>query len=245
MIILFLFLIGISLGSFATVLIDRLSQNRKITGRSKCDFCRKKLAWYDLFPILSFLILRGRSRCCGNKLSIYYPFVEFIMGLVFVISWIYIPFDNLFYKTIALGLLFNLIVIFFADVKYMIIPDQILISLLVVSIPFFLINIFNHLLAAVILCVIFYFLFFITRGRGLGFGDVKFAFVIGFLQGIELGFLSIYLSFILGGIFATILLFLKKKNMKSKIAFGPFLVLGVIISLFFPQLVRKVIFPLW
>src|SRR3972149_10542936 len=79
-----IFVFGSSIGSFLNVLIDRLPKEESINGRSHCDYCKKKIAWYDLFPIISFFILGGKSRCCRKKLSWQYPAVEFVTGLVFV-----------------------------------------------------------------------------------------------------------------------------------------------------------------
>ena len=72
---LLVFILGASIGSFLNVLIDRLPNEESIIGRSHCDYCRKKIAWYDLFPIISFLILKGKTRCCHKKLNLQYPLI--------------------------------------------------------------------------------------------------------------------------------------------------------------------------
>ncbi|MEK9169914.1 MAG: prepilin peptidase, partial [Patescibacteria group bacterium] len=79
-----IFIFGASIGSFLNVLIDRLPKDEGINGRSHCDFCGKKIAWYDMFPVLSFFILGGRTRCCHKKLSFQYPVIELITGVIFV-----------------------------------------------------------------------------------------------------------------------------------------------------------------
>ena len=86
---LLLFLIGIAIGSFLNVLIDRLPNEEKITGRSHCDHCQKKLAWYDLIPVISYVFLGARCRYCSKKLSFFYPMVELITGIMFiwVLGW--------------------------------------------------------------------------------------------------------------------------------------------------------------
>ena len=83
--LIFIFLIGSSIGSFLNVLIDRLPKNESINGRSHCDYCKKKIAWYDLFPIISFFILGGKTRCCKKKMSWQYPLIETITGISFVL----------------------------------------------------------------------------------------------------------------------------------------------------------------
>lgn len=227
------------MGSFLNVLADRLSFDKSIMGRSHCDFCKKTLQWYDLLPVVSFISIRGKCRYCKKKLSIFYPLSELMTGIFFVLSWQYIPAYSLIEHIIYLGVVSCLIVIFLADVKYQIIPDQILVALGVLSLWFMRLNIVDHILGAAFLGSCFYMLYFLTKGKGLGFGDVKFAIVIGLLLGVRDGFLSIYLSFMIGGIIALVLLLLKTKKMKSKIAFGPFMIGGVFCVLFFHNLIYQ------
>src|SRR3989338_1077055 len=78
------FFIGIEIGSFLNVLIDRLPQEETIMGRSHCDHCKKDLAWSDLLPILSYVYLGAQCRYCGKKLSLFYPLVEVLTGVMFV-----------------------------------------------------------------------------------------------------------------------------------------------------------------
>ena len=232
----FLAFLGASIGSFLGVLIDRLPKEKSITGRSRCDFCHHHLAWNDLIPIISFLSLNGRCRYCRKKLSFFYPLIEVLTAVMFV-SIITIP-----GSTIAwLGIVSSLIVIFFTDFKYQIIPDSIQLSLLV----------FAHLLkitqgitfatllpcylAALIVTLPILVLYLATRSRGMGFGDVKLAFTMGFLLGVKGGLLAIYFGFILGAVVGLVLILLKKKGIKSKIAFGPFLVAGTLTIIYWQK----------
>lgn len=250
----FVFLIGISVGSFLNVLIDRLPNEQKISGRSICDYCYHQLAWYDLIPIVSFFILKGQCRYCRKKLSIKYPFVEFLTGVSFVlIYWYFGPLinqnleliDNYHFKLWQLIgywiVISSLIVVFFSDVKYHLIPDSIQLSFFIgalILFPFLstgdLIHFFiNRVFSALIIATPIFALNFFSSGKAMGFGDVKLSFTIGFLLGTKLGFMALYTAFISGGIVGTILLLLKKKHLKSKIAFGPFLAIGTILMLFF------------
>ena len=247
---LFLFVFGAAIGSFLNVVIDRLSNEESVMGRSHCDHCKHKLGVGDLFPILSFFILGGKCRYCKKKLSWYYPLVEFITGSMFVLIWVYLPVSLLgeglrklpttilLIKFIYLGILSALIVIFFADLKYRVIPDQVQIFLFAASL--FLLPLYGTLqkvfiervIAALLVMVQIYFLYWVTKGRGMGFGDVKLAFTIGFMFGIKAGLLVLYFAFITGAIIGLILMFIQKKGLKSKIAFGPFLVIGMLVMLF-------------
>jgi len=251
LIVVFIFIFGLSVGSFLNVLIDRLSQEEKITGRSYCDNCGHQLAWPDLIPLISFLILKRRCRYCGEKISFQYPLVEFLTGLLFVLialnlypvskPFFFLSYPYSFYLLIAnFTIISCLIVIFFADLKYQIIPDQIEIVLFCASliiIPFYnqsiWLTFFHQILAALIIMAPIFFINFLTAGKAMGFGDVKLAFNIGFLLGLKAGFLALYFAFVLGGIIGLILILSRRKKLKSKIAFGPFLVLGIIMMLFF------------
>ena len=152
----FFFIFGTIIGSFLNVLIDRLPNEESINGRSHCDFCKKTIAPYDLIPVLSYILLKGKCRYCGKKLSIQYPLIEVLTGIIFVLIWFNVPdfsvmlnsfqhlfsnqilnqvqddiFQNWMQKSIYLGITSCFIVIFFADVKYQIIPDEMQVSLLV------------------------------------------------------------------------------------------------------------------
>ena len=148
----FLFILGSSVGSFLNVLIDRLPRAQSIKGRSHCDHCHHKLAWLDLIPVVSFFLLRGKCRYCGEKISWQYPLVEGLTGVMFVAvtvipspmnigrgiplqpgstlmgSLVVPQLTGLLGMTIRLGIVSCLIVIFFSDLKYQIIPDSIQIA---------------------------------------------------------------------------------------------------------------------
>lgn len=265
--ILFTIILGLCVGSFLNVLIDRLPQGERIGGRSRCDYCKRQLAWSDLIPVVSYVVAGGRCRYCKKRVSWYYPLVELLTSGVFVGIFIFsisaeiprLPFDftqgSLGMTISAYAIASALIVIFFADLKYHIIPDEATFALIIFS----LLSIFSsypphllpplhlllsNLIGGVSLLLTIYFIFFVTRGRGMGFGDVKLAFAMGFLLGLSGGFLALYIAFVTGGIVGLALLLLRKKGLKSKLPFGPFLVLGTAamllagkaIMLFFKQL---------
>lgn len=255
----FLFIFGSAIGSFLNVLIDRLSNDESIMGRSHCDHCKKIIAWYDLIPVLSYFLLGRKCRYCRKTLPIYYPLVEVLTGLSFVLVWINLPYSilalgfqtlptaQILLKFIYLGIVACLIVIFFSDLKYHIIPDQIqavLFGLSLFLLPFygFVPTVFlSRVLAAICVMLPILFLYYITRGGGMGFGDVKLAFIIGFMFGIKGGLAVLYFAFIAGAIIGIILMIFHKRGLKSKIAFGPFLVLGMIIMLFWQDAIFALI----
>lgn len=246
LLIAYLFVLGVSIGSFLNVLIDRLPKDRKITGRSSCDFCHRKLTWLDLIPVFSFILLGGACRYCKKKISYYYPIVEIITGIFFILTWFFIQ-PSIFY----LGIISLIIVIFFTDWKYQIIPDQIQIAFFLFALAIFITNglsareILYHLWEGFVVLAPILAIYFLTKGKGMGFGDVKLAFVIGFFLGIKQGLTVLYLAFILGALIGIVLIVLKKKKLKSKIAFGPFLTIGILILLFFKNAIGEMVFRIF
>lgn len=208
----FLFIFGLLVGSFVNVLIDRLPRGENVLwGRSRCDHCKKTLRWFELIPIFSFLIQRGRCRRCRKKLSIQYPLVELATGIGFT-----------FLHSFPLCLLFiSLLVIFVADCKYQIIPDSMIVLGILGALWAG-----AHLTPAIGSFAFLYLLWVVTRGRGMGFGDVKFAFLMGLFLGFPGVVAAFYVAFLTGALVAVILILGRKKTWKSKIAFGPFLVVG-------------------
>ena len=239
MLLSFLFILGLAVGSFLNVCIDRLPKNKSLMGRSHCDFCKKKLQARDLIPVISFFLLNRKCRYCRKDLSWYYPSVELLTAFIFVLVWTYTPVPNAIVRIAIIGIFAIFAGIFFADLKYQIIPDEFQVALLffgIVLAYFTGANLkeFGQLAVnGLIVMIPMYLLYLITNGKGLGFGDVKLSFVIGFLFGTIGGFIALYLGFVMGAIVGIFLLLSGKKRWKSKIAFGPFLVLGSMFMLLF------------
>ncbi|KKR77015.1 MAG: Type 4 prepilin-like protein leader peptide-processing enzyme [Candidatus Levybacteria bacterium GW2011_GWA2_40_8] len=236
------FAIGLFFGSFLTVLIDRIPRNESIFGRSYCEVCKSVLSWKDLIPIVSFASLLAKCRYCKAPLSYYYPLIELVTGIIFSLTFLYVWNNfqaNILALTFYLFISSSLIVIFFSDLRYEVIPNKILFPtffLTVFYILFFHTRIFYlNLLSSIGLLVFFLIIYLITRGKGMGLGDVKFAGFMGFLLGFPQSVLSVYLAFLTGGISAIILVLWRKKRFgrKDTIPFGPFLVEGTFLSLFF------------
>lgn len=243
--IIILFILGLCVGSFLNVLIDRLPRNKPIfLSRSYCDYCHRRLAWYDLIPILSFMILEGECRYCMKRISWQYPTVELITGMLFILVLTSINrlidvtylLPTLVYNLIIIS---GLIVIFFTDLKYRIIPDQILGILILNSLIFFILTnpqkLVIHLLSGSIFFLIFLGLVVVTSGKGMGLGDVKYAFYMGLQLGFPIIIIAFYLAFLTGALLSLILIITGRKTMKSTIAFGPFLAISTFISLFYGQ----------
>ena len=240
------FILGICVGSFLNVLIDRIPNDESpFRGRSYCDKCKKTLRWYDLIPLLSYLYLKGKCRYCRAQISFSYPLVELITGVMFVLTFFYLKdlrftiydlrfFLNYFYYAFILS---SFIVIFFTDLKYGIIPDKILYPAVAAAAIFnFQFSIFNFIFSALGAFIFFLALFLITKGKGMGFGDVKLSFLLGLVLGFPKIIVGLYLAFLTGAIIGSILIIWGEKKLKGgTIPFGPFLIIGAVLSIFFGE----------
>jgi leader peptidase (prepilin peptidase)/N-methyltransferase len=234
---------GLALGSFINVLIDRLPRGESVVFvRSHCDWCRRTLSWYELIPIFSYLVQRGRCRRCRHRLSLQYPVVEIVSALLLITLYRVLLGNATAF--IAWGVIaLSLFAIFVTDLKYSIIPDSLVIAgvigaLYERSLPFR-IHGDTPLLALVISGIggslFLFFLYSVTRGRGMGLGDVKLAFLLGFLSGFPGIAVTLTVAFLTGAGAGVILILTGKKTLKSHVPFGPFLILGQFASLVWGQ----------
>ena len=233
-----IFILGLCFGSFVNMLVYRTALRYKLTKskflisndkRSFCDYCGKQLNWYENIPVFSWLVLKGKTKCCHKKLPISYPIVELMMGILFIIN-----FQN-FNLEFILGLIIIVLLVFSLvfDWKYMILPDFSTVILIITSFLILLINkenIFLNLLTALVASGFLLILNLITKGKGMGMGDVKFALFMGLFLGYPKTIVAFYVAFIVGAIYGVALMVLKKAKRKSQVPFGPFLILGTLIA---------------
>lgn len=251
----FIFLIGLCIGSFLNCVIYRLEQKKSLKGRSFCPNCKHKLLWQDLFPVFSFLFLQGKCRYCHKKISIQYPAIEILTGLIFLLIFdfkflVLNHFEIL--NFINLAFLFYIasamIVIFVYDLKCYIIPDKVLLPAIAVTFLYSTLksdfSIINLLLAVAVAAGFFLLIFLISKGKWMGFGDVKLAILMGLLLGLPNVLVALFLAFFFGAVIGVILMIFKKKNFKSEIPFGPFLILGTFVALFWGQAIANWYFSL-
>jgi leader peptidase (prepilin peptidase) / N-methyltransferase len=239
MVLIFFFLFGLVFGSFYNVLIDRMPNGENIwKGRSHCDHCKRTLNWYELIPLFSFLLQNGKSICCHKRLSWQYPLIEFITGLLFIYAYL-IGFGNPWQIFSNIIILSAFLVNFIVDLKYQILLDSMIIAVGIGAIirlaiaSLFITQWIPFILSGIGACVFFFILWLGTRGRGMGFGDVKLSLVLGLLLGYPGIIYALYIAFLTGAVFGVILVIAGIKKLKSHVAFGPFLIAGSIISLQF------------
>lgn len=232
-------LLGLIVGSFVNCVVYRSGNGISyITGRSFCPRCKHQLSWLDNIPLLSFLLLKGKCRYCFEKISLQYPLVELATAIEFLLVYLLIG-NN--YSLLAYGfwMVSAFSAIFLIDLKYGIIPDEILAATLIVSIPYALVASPYFMLTALISFLIFLGIYRISKEEGIGFGDVKMSFVIGFILGYPKTIYALYLAFLTGALTGVILIISHKRKLKGAIPFGPFLCLGTIIFFFWgDQIIR-------
>lgn len=237
-ILLLIFLIlGLIFGSFFNVVGLRVPKKQAFTNdRSFCPQCKHTLSWYELIPVLSYILQRGKCRNCKTKISVIYPIMELATGILFALSYVHFGFTVELITSLLL--MSMLVIIFVSDITYMLIPNKVLLFFL----PLFIIirvlepldpwwspvagSIIGFALIAIIILV--------SRG-GMGAGDMKLFAVLGIVLGMKNVLLAFFLSCIIGSIFGIILLALKIINRKQPVPFGPYIVVATIITYFYGE----------
>jgi leader peptidase (prepilin peptidase)/N-methyltransferase len=256
-----LFLYGLIIGSFLNVCIARLPEDQSVVHPpSRCPRCGARIAWYDNIPVLSFLLLRARCRRCGKPISWRYPAVELLNGLL--VLWTYSEFGLTGESLLVILLLSSFLVITFIDLDHQIIPDVITLPGMVIGLvaaplfmtalagppPFHLDSLlplsgaYSGALANSVVGLLFgggpLFLIGWTWQKlrnveAMGGGDVKLMAMVGSFIGWKGALLTIFIGALTGSVVGVTLIALKKHESDKVIPFGPFLVVGATIALFY------------
>ncbi|MDD5098832.1 MAG: prepilin peptidase [Candidatus Colwellbacteria bacterium] len=261
----FLFILGTIIGSFLNVVILRYEPGRpfmgaQLFGHSHCPKCGRALQWYELIPVVSYLIQLGRCRGCGKPISFQYPTVE-ILGGIIVASF---PFFGLatLPSVLWISAILILLTVSFIDLRHLVIPDGANILLLIIGVALTVIDylgisgsfsvikgsflggyayIFSftenvliaHIAAAILLGAIFSLIIILTKGKAMGWGDAKLAAIIGLMLGWPDAILALMIAFIVGAAAGISLMATGVKKMKDALPFGPFISVGVVTVIFF------------
>ena len=229
---------GLMLGSFLSVLLDRWEHKEGIVaGRSHCPQCLRTLAWYDLIPLVSWLSLRGSCRYCLARISVLYPVLELAMAAALGF-YVWRTGAPTLWTLSELVVLFVLVSLFFFDLKWQLLPDvftyglsAIVLARLIGLRPDLLVN---SVATALLLTAAFFLLYTLTRGRGIGFGDVKLAFAIGLLFGYP-GAIGVTLAAIwAGALWGVGLMVSGRATMKTALPFGSFWTAAAIVTVIWP-----------
>ena len=229
------FLYGIVIGSFVNVCIYRIPNKESVAkSRSHCMACGHVLAWYDLFPLFSWLFLGGKCRYCGAKISKQYPLVELINGIGYV--WIYYVY-GISSECILYCLTFSaLTALTVIDWRTYEIPEQISIFIAVMGVLGTLTDyehLISHLIGAVCVSGLFYIIVIVSKGRAMGGGDVKLMAGAGLL----LGWQKILLALALGSILGSIIHIARMKisGEEHMLAYGPYLSAGICLAMLYGE----------
>lgn len=241
------FFFGIIIGSFLNVCIYRIPREKKIVyDYSSCTNCERYIDLKYLIPILSYIFLKGRCRYCKGKISLRYPFIEILTGVLYLLIYKYYGFSILTFK--YLFLISCLIVISVIDYDTKEVYAITTYTSIIVGVVFSFIEKFylgerisNYLLGGL---VSIFFIFLISKLTGaMGSGDIEIHAIGGVFLGWQLALINLFLSFIIGGIIAFLAIIFKGKKREDYIAFGPAIGISTTILIFFGDLIKNIYFP--
>ena len=227
----YIFIIGTIMGSFFNVVAHRLSNNESIIKPgSHCESCQHLLKWYELIPIISFLIQGGRCRQCHTKLSWWYPLIEIITGLFYLFSYLYFGLSPDFFISLVISCV--LVITCITDFNYLIILDEPLVigSILIIIITLITSGLVDTLIAILSGLLLFFFMLLVKilgdkafKRESLGGGDIKLSFFIGLSLGYKLAFVNLVLASFLT---LPIAFYYLVKYKDREVPFGPFLIIS-------------------
>lgn len=263
MIVTILILLGLALGSFVNAWVWRVYQQNLpkkkragtdkelsvVTGRSMCPDCKHTLAWYDMLPVVSWIMLRGKCRYCKKPVHWQYPVVELAVAGLFVCSYIFWPeellglADQVIFAS-WLAALVGLVALAVYDIRWMLLPNKIVLAVGILAAIGATVRIIaaDKPLNGILLLLgsvavaggVFYILFQISDGKWIGGGDVKLGLVLGLLLASPvLAFLMLFIASLLGLLFALPGIVTRRRNLTSKLPFGPFLIAGTVFTQLF------------
>jgi len=237
---LFALVTGMVVGSFLNVCICRLPKGESVVSPpSHCPRCDYRIRWYDNIPLFSYLLLRGRCRGCGVHISLQYPLVELLNGLLTLALFLR------FGPTLAFLVLFlfcsALVVITFIDLEHQIIPDEISLPGIVIGFIFsfflqghsWLNSLLGILLGGGILLLVAYGYQWLTGKEGMGGGDIKLLAMMGAFLGWKSILFIVFASSLVGSVVGITMMLVQKKDSKLAIPFGPYLAFGAVLYIFF------------
>jgi leader peptidase (prepilin peptidase)/N-methyltransferase len=236
--IIIIVLFGLAWGSFLNVVIFRLPQRISILRPSSfCPACQKSIKFYDNIPLLSFIILRGKCRYCGEKIPFSYPLVEFLTSLSFLLLYSHYSLSLHFFASCFFAS--ALIVLGFIDYYLQILPDAITLPgiLLALVYSFFRsdLNLNQALVGAVsgagFLLFIYGAYYLLRKKEGLGMGDVTMILMIGAYLGLQRTLLTMILASLAGALVGILFISFKKKDLQYALPFGTFLAPAAFVSL--------------
>ncbi|MRX56906.1 prepilin peptidase [Bacillus idriensis] len=236
--IMYLAISGLLLGSFFNVVGLRIPNKESIVApRSACPGCHHTLTAGELIPVVSYLLQGGKCRTCRARISPLYPFVEMMTAILFTISPLLVGWSK--ELVIALTLISLFMIIFVSDIKYMIIPDKVLLFFaglfLIERIFIPLAPWWDSLIGAAAGFILLFSIAFLSKGRGMGGGDIKLFAVLGLALGLKLVLLSFFLSCLAGSVIGLAAILTGKVKRRQPMPFGPSIMAGTLLAYFYGE----------
>lgn len=225
-----IFIFGITIGSFLNVCIYRIPLGESIVmAPSHCMTCGRKLKWYDMVPVFSWLVLGGKCRNCKSKISVQYPIIEGVNGILYVMICAVngLEWSSVIYCFMASALL----VLSIIDWRTYEIPFGINVFLFVLGVAMTILdrgNLAEHLIGMICVSGLLGILYLLTSGRAIGGGDIKLMFACGLILGWKLILLAFFLGCIIGSVVHIIRMSVKKAG--RMLAMGPYLSAGILLA---------------
>ncbi|MDR0957361.1 MAG: prepilin peptidase [Candidatus Nomurabacteria bacterium] len=257
------FIFGAAFGSFVGALVWRMKKGGKLWrefwrgGHSECEHCHHRLLWFELLPIISWICLRGKCRYCHKKIGATTFLLEIFLGVAFLISFLWWPFSwavggiTLFILWLIALILMAALLVY--DAKWQLLPNKLMFPLLIVGVAFaitsFVVDltagasagqlIVGRILAFIPVAGIYGSIYILSKGKLVGFGDVKFGLFVGLVASWQESLIILFAANLLGTLYVMPSMLRKKVKMTSKIPFGPFLIIATFaVVLFGAQIVK-------
>lgn len=267
------FIFGLIVGSFLSVVFTRLegteSKTKKsrrgpsghapqmtkaewrgiVTGRSRCDHCKRPIAWYDNIPLVSYMLLRGRCRHCHKPINYYHPILELSAGLSVLAAYLAYGISWQFLVGGVFGVI--MLLVFAYDLRHQIIPNAVVVPGIVLALVAILYEFIlfrdgqalavglwstdpdSYLLGGGVLGLFFLALSVLSKGAWIGGGDIKLGTLIGLVLGWPAALVALVLAYFIGTLYAAVLLVSKQATLKTYVPFGPMLVLGYFVAAYY------------
>jgi leader peptidase (prepilin peptidase)/N-methyltransferase len=243
----FIFVFGLMIGSFLNVLILRMDELKTIVfERSHCPKCKKTIAWYDLVPFLSFVLLKARCRNCNEKISWQYPLVEVGTALLFTFLYLNKGFG---YELLFYAVVFSLLVVLFVyDLKTETVPDYFVWPALGLALVGGMLaghfSLSSLLLGGLVGALPLATLVIVSKEKWMGAGDIAIGAILGLLCGFEASIVGMFMAFVLGSVVGLIYLYITdkkvtRKGLKKSLPFAPFLILGTLIGVTYGETIVR------
>ncbi|WP_141190059.1 prepilin peptidase [Terrilactibacillus laevilacticus] len=234
----YILILGLCLGSFYNVVGLRVLEGESlISPPSHCPSCGRRLSFIDLVPVFSYALLRGKCRTCHSRISPLYPFVEASTGILFLLAFLFAP--SLSDMVVGWLLISILMIILVTDINKMMIPDKIMVFFFIL---FFIFRCFvrlepwwDSLLGMGVGFGLLMLIFLVSRGKGMGGGDINLFAVMGLLVGTKMILLGFFFSTFYGALIGMIGMALGKFKRNKPLPFGPFIALGMLTAYFFGE----------